>query len=614
MQIKRLFPLTIFLPLVGLLLLATTPVQAVELEPVIVTASRTAQTVDETLAPVTVITRDDIERSQARSIQDLLRGVPGVSFSNNGGAGKNTSLFLRGAESDHVLVLIDGMRVGSATTGTTSFQHIPLQQIERIEIVRGPRSSLYGSEAIGGVIQIFTRKGGGELSSFAAVGGGSYRTFDGAAGVSGGGKQSWFNVSGNFIETDGFNACTGKPFPGGAGCFTNEPDKDGYRNLSGSARVGGRIGDLLEVDLRALRTLGRTRFDGGFQNEASFVQQVLGGTVKLSPGESWQMTLSGGRSQDESNNAKDSVFSSSFDTVRDSISLQNDMALADDHLLTVGADFRDDKVAGTTAYSELSRNNTGVFAQYLGTVRALDTQLSGRWDDDEAFGARFTGGISVGWAVSTQDRLIASYGTAYKAPTFNELYFPGFGNSALKPEKSRSMELEFRHQVGRSHWTANVYETRIHNLISFDASISAPNNIEEARIRGLELGLTTEVRGWQVASNVTILDPQNHGGNNSQGNLLPRRARKSARVQADRGFGPWALGATIRYADKRYDDLNNSRQLAQYTTLDLRGEYRICEHLRLQVRGENLFNQRYETASFFTQPGRSGYITLRFDG
>ena len=171
---------------------------------IVVTATRTAQSADATLASVSIITRQDIERLQAQSLPDVLRGVAGLTLSNNGGAGKATSVFLRGTNADHVLVLVDGIKVGSATLGTASFQDIPVQQIERIEIVRGPRASLYGSEAIGGVIQIFTRKGGGALTPSFSATAGSYGTVNGALGLSGGGEQGWFNAKLNQHDTNRF--------------------------------------------------------------------------------------------------------------------------------------------------------------------------------------------------------------------------------------------------------------------------------------------------------------------------------------------------------------------------------------------------------------------------
>lgn len=601
-----------YLSAAALLPLSCHAVFATELDPLIVTATRTAQTADKTLASVTVISRDDIVRQQAQSVQDLLRGIAGISISNNGGAGKATSVFLRGTESDHVLVLIDGVKVGSATLGTTAFQHIPVELIERIEIVRGPRSSLYGSEAIGGVIQIFTRKGGGAPKPFFSIGAGSDNTYSASAGVSGGGHRGWFSLSTSGIDTRGFNACNGKPSPGGAGCFTREPDKDGYRNLSASLRAGYRFENGLEVDGHVLRTRGDTDFDGSFVNESESVQQILGGTFRFSPVDTWQVTLAAGRSRDESDNFNDGTLRSQFTTRRDSLSWQNDVSIADDHLLTLGLNYQNDRVDGSTAYAVSSRDDKGLFAQYQGAFATHDLQLSLRQDDNEQFGEHTTGGIGLGYALAKNLRLTAAYGTAFKAPTFNELYFPGFGNATLRPEASRSVELGLRRKAGWGQWSLNVYETRIDDLIAYDSSIFAPANINQARIRGLEAILTTQLKGWDINTNLSLLDPENRSSGANGGNVLPRRAEESLRIDADRQFGQYSLGATLRAEGKRYEDLANSRKLDGYATLDLRADYMLDRDWQLQARLENLLDKDYETAAFFNQPGRGLFVTLRY--
>jgi vitamin B12 transporter len=600
------------MPVAVVLLLNCHLAFATELEPIIITATRTAQTADETLSSVTVITRKDIERQQVQSIQDLLRGVPGISIDNNGGPGKATSVFLRGTESDHVLVLIDGVKMGSATLGTTAFQDIPVEQIERIEIVRGPRSSLYGSEAIGGVLQIFTRKGGGPLTPYFSLGGGSYRTYNASVGLSGGGGRGWFNVNATGIDTEGFNACNGKPSPDGAGCFTIEPDKDGYRNLSGSLRAGYRFDNGVEMDLHALRAKGKNDFDGNFVNESESVQQVSGGTLRFSPVEIWQMTLAAGRSRDESDDFKDGVFKSRFNTQRDTLSLQNDLTLTTDQLLTVGADYQDDRVDSTTAYTITSQDNTGLFSQYQASFGSHDMQLSLRRDDNRQFGVHNTGGAAWGYSLGKRLRVTASYGTAFKAPTFNELYYPGFGNPGLRPETSRSVELGLRDESARGHWSLNAYETRIDDLIAFDSSTFAAANIDQALIRGLEAILGTQLGNWVLNANLTLLDPQNHSGGANDGNVLPRRAKQSLRLDADVDIGRYRFGATMLAAGKRYDDLANTRELGSYSTFDLRAEYALARAWLVQGRIENLFNEDYETAAFFNQPRRSLYLTLRY--
>ncbi|HWU52222.1 MAG TPA: TonB-dependent vitamin B12 receptor [Tahibacter sp.] len=599
-----------FLTLPAAPLLAEPAPHTPELDDIIVTATRTAVTVDDSLAPVNVITRQDIERLQARSLLDLLRGLPGVSLSNNGGPGKQTSLFLRGTESDHLLVLIDGVRIGSATAGSAAFQDLPVEQIERIEIVRGPRSSLYGSEAIGGVIQIFTRRGHGQglVPQFSATLG-SHDTREATAGLSLNGEQGWLSANLAHSDTDGFNSCRPNL---SAGCFTNEPDADPYRNSSLSLSGGWRFEDAGDLQANALRAEGRNTYDGSFVDESIYRQQVVGGKLRLQAHERLVVSLGAGRSEDYSDNYKNGLFQSKFDTRRDSYTLQGDLGLGTAQLLSVGVDYLDDRVESTTAYDERSRDVTGVFAQYQGKFGAHDVQASLRNDDNEQFGTHNTGSLAWGYALNNDLRLVASYGTAFKAPTFNELYFPGFGNAALRPEDSRSIEVGLRGRAGEGRWELHAFQTRVDDLIAYDAATFAPGNIDEARIRGIEASWATTLAGWNVDSSVTLLDPKNDGASANHGNELPRRGRQSARIDLDRRFGAFGLGATVNAQGKRYDDLANRTRLGGYGTVDLRAEYAFSPDWLLQARVENAADHDYETAAFYNQPGRSYFVTLRY--
>ncbi|MDH5356867.1 MAG: TonB-dependent receptor plug domain-containing protein, partial [Gammaproteobacteria bacterium] len=367
-------------------LLMTSPVVFSQSDPIIVTPTRTAQTVDETLASVTVITREEIEEQQASSVQDLLSAVPGISIVNSGGAGKSSSVFIRGTNSGHVLVLIDGAKVGSATLGTTPFQHIPVEQIEYIEIVRGPRSSLYGSEAIGGVIQIFTRKGGGETTPYFSMGAGSDDTFSTSAGVSGGGENSWFSIGTSSLQTNGFNSCPN--------CSPIDPDDDGYSNKSASLRAGYRFDSGLDLEISLLQSNNETITDGWSADELESEQRVLGSILRYAPGENWQISLQTARSNDDSDSFLNGVYSSTFNTERTTTSLQNDFSIARRHLLTIGIDNQDDEIASDTTYTETSRNNKSVFIQYQGKVSTHDLQIAVRKDDNEQFGSENTGSIA----------------------------------------------------------------------------------------------------------------------------------------------------------------------------------------------------------------------------
>lgn len=584
-------------------------------KPVIVTATRTAQTADTALASVTVISRKDIEQQQARSVQDLLRGVAGISISNNGGMGKSSFVFMRGTESDHVLVLVDNIKVGSATSGTTAFENIPIDQIERVEIVRGPRSSLYGSEAIGGVIHIITRKGTGSgFRQHLNFGGGSFGTFEGATGMSYNGTQGWLNLTASGIGTQGFNACNGTS---SAGCFVDSSDpalfdRDGYRNVAGSMRGGYRFQNGLEIETNFMQSTGKAYYDGSFANKTVLMQQVVGGTIRYAPVAFWNFNLIAGSSREDSDNFLGTAFQSRFNTTRDNVSVLNTFTVAKDQQLTLGMDYQRDHINSTEAYTVMSRTNWGVFAQHQANIAAHNLQFSIRHDDNQQFGSRVTG--NAGWSYPLSDKflLIANFGSAFKAPTFNELYFPGFSNPNLKPEDSLSYEFGTRGHANWGNWSINAYETRIDNLIAYDARIFAPNNIEQARIRGIEGILSTQIMAWQVNTHLTLMEPVDRGSGPGRGNILPRRAEQSFRLDLNREFGKYAVGSMLLVEGQRYDDLANTRKLDAYAKLDLRAEYQFAPKWRLQGRIDNVSDEHYETAAFYNQAGRSFFAMVRY--
>jgi vitamin B12 transporter len=586
-----------------------------ELEPIIVTATRTAQTADEALASVTVITREEIERRQVQSVQDVLRGVPGLQITNSGGLGKDTSVFLRGTESDHVLVLIDGIRVGSATLSTAQLQLIPIDQIERIEIVRGPRASLYGSEAVGGVIQIFTRKGGGALRPRFSAGGGSHATYHLAGGISGGGDHGWFNLGASRLDTRGFNACSSTVAQPG-GCSTFEPDDDGYSNDAGSARLGYRFENGLDLDARLLQAEGHMEFDGSFDNQEDFVQQAVSGQIRYSPATFWEVTVLGGRSLDESETFKAGIPGKSvFDTERQSALFQNDFTLAPGHLLTVGFDYYNDLIESSEDFAETSRDNKAGFGQYQGAFDGLDWVLGVRHDDNEQFGGEWTGNVGLGYSFGPPLRLTAGWGRAFKAPSFNDLFFPDFGNPNLDPERSESAELGASGTIGPIGWSINGYYTVLDDLITFRPDPTSSlgiraANVDEARILGLEAVATTQVWGWDVAANLSLIDPENRGTN--KGNVLPRRAEQMFRLDLDRAFGRFTAGLTVYGEGRRFDDLENTRRLAGYVLVDLRAGVEVYKGLFLEGKVGNLLDKEYETADFFNQDDTNFFVTLRY--
>lgn len=581
------------------------------LNEVIVTATRMPQSADTTLASVTVITRTDIDQLQAQSLPDVLRGVAGLTMSNNGGAGKGTSVFLRGTNADHVLVLVDGIKIGSATLGTASFQDIPVSQIERIEIVRGPRASLYGSEAIGGVIQIFTRKGNGALTPSASFTAGSYGTYNTSARLAGGDERSWFNANVNQQNTKGFNACRGSLV---AGCFVNQPDKDGYYNTSLGMNAGYLSDSGITTELNALQANSKNQYDGSAfaGNQAEGKQQVLGGSLKFSPMKAWNMTMRAGTSQDNSNAFFNGAFVSRFNTQRDSLTWQNDFELRDNQIVTAGFDQQKDYVNSTTLYAQNSRSNNAVFTQYQGSFGAHSLQASTRRDNNQQFGGHSTSGLGYGYALNEATRLTASYGTAFKAPTFNQLYYPGFGSATLRPELSRSVEVGIAQQVAFGKWSLNAYQTNVTDLIGFDANFN-PVNINTARLTGVEAQMQARLASWNINTTLTSQDPRQTSGANT-GKLLNRRATETARVEVARQFGEYRIASSIYTEGRRYDDLANTagKKLGGYSLLDVRAEYRIAPEWMAQGRVDNLLDKQYETAQFFNQPRRGLYLTLNY--
>ena len=597
---------------------------ATDLDQVVVTATRTAAPVADSLFPVQVIDHEEIERSQARSLPELLRGRAGIDIGNQGGPGKLSTVFLRGTESDQVLVLVDGVRIGSATAGLVSFQDIPVAQIERIEIVRGPRSSLYGSEAIGGVIQIFTRRDQGAFVPRFRVGIGSNNLREASAGIGGSGARGWFGADLAWQEADGINACRGRgpdfsiPFDFGAGCYVDEPDDDGYRNTSLSLRGGIDVGDTLKLEARALRAEAFNEFDGSIfgGNEADNVQQALSGKLTWTPSQRATVTAQLGRSDDDSDNsfndhAGTTTRVGNFDTHRTTASLQGDFSVAEGQVLSAGADWQRDRIDSNTAYDITSRNNTGVYVEYIGAFGTQQLQASVRNDDNGQFGNHVTG--SLGWGLEFGEgyKLTASAGSGFKAPTFNDLYYPFFGNPDLEPETSRSINVGISRHSERWNWTLDAYETRIDDLISYDAALFLPNNIDKARIRGIEFTIDTTLAGWDVGAQLSHADPRSRSGFND-GNWLPRRARDTGRIDLDRDFGAWRVGATLNAAGPRYDDAANTLRLGGYATADLRLEYAFASAWTLQARATNLFDRHYETVAWYNQPGREFGLSLRY--
>ena len=592
-----------------------------DLEQQVVTATRTGNA-PVSIASSTIINREEIERLQAGTVPELLKRLAGVSVTSNGGRGKNSSVSIRGTSDKHALVLIDGVRVGSATSGSTSLHSIPVAQIDRIEVVRGPRSSLYGSEAMGGVIHIFTRRGGADgPKPFFSLGAGSRSSYSGSAGVAGSQGNGWFNLGVASESTDGINSRAYRSSVPKA----YEPDADGYRELSGLLRGGYRFDNGLELDGSWLQTETHSDFDArsssgangrNAYNDGSL--QAISGRARFSPLGFWEVTLQAGHSEDLGDNFQDGGLYSRFDTRRDSLSWQNDLRFGDAQLFSIGTDYQQDRIESSGSYIEDDRYNRGYFVQYQTAFGRHGVQAGLRRDKDEFFGSHDTGSLGYSFDLSDALTLTAAYGTAYRAPTFNDLYYPASsftaGNPDVQPEKSESYELGIRGSNGWGEWGVNVFENQIDDLIVWAGSRPMrPENVDVARIRGIETTVATELAGWDLAANLTFMDPQDRSKAN-HGHLLQRRAKRQFNLDLDRQFGAIGMGASLYATSERFDKASNvdDSRMPGYALVDLRSEYRFDDAWRLQFKLANLLNREYETTQTYEQPGRALYFTLRY--
>jgi vitamin B12 transporter len=590
-----------------------TPLQAQEipqnLPDLVVTATRTETAKNQLAAAATVYTRKDIERLQAKTIPELLSNTPGIDMAQSGGYGKDTNVYMRGTNSDHVLVLIDGIKVGSVTSGTTPFQFIPLDQVERVEIIRGPQSSLYGSEAIGGVIQIFTRKGvqQDKPSVTLDAGAGTYDTYRVSGTVSGKWKNSWYTLGSSQFGSQGFN--TRQPIRG-----LNEPDKDGYLNTALNARLGHRFENNAEVEATFIRAEGKTEYDGT-PNKTEFVNQVVGTSASMNILDKWRSILRLGQSLDENDNFRpNGTFLSQFNNTRWNVSWLNEVALSDNHQLVIGSDYRLDQVDGTTAYTENSRYDAGIFTELHS--RILDNHFinaSVRGDKNEAFGEQVTG--NLGWRYNSDYGIspFASFGSAFKAPTFNQLYFPEFGNPSLKAEQSTSFETGLAGDHGWLQWEVRGYHTNIDNLIvtvsNPTTSLFSAENVGKAQIDGVEAEIGTQLMGWNNKLSMNLLSPKNRVTNAR----LPRRAEKTLSYDLSRSFGQFDLGANVLAQSDRFDDALNTTKVAGYVTVDLRTAYHLNKNWMLSAKLNNLLDKQYQTINTYNTADRNFFLSIHYN-
>ena len=578
-----------------------------------VTATRTPVRVAEVLADITVIDRSLLDRSEARSLVELLSKQAGLQFASNGGLGKTASLFIRGLEARHTLLLVDGVRVGSATVGSPSLDNLPLELVERIEIVRGPMSSLYGNGALGGVIQVFTRRAGQGWGGNAKLAAGSHQHRQAGGGLSFG--DAVFDAALQLQHTDvkGVSASNPQaPF----GNFNG--DADGLRQTGASLRLGWQMAPAWRLELMSWQSRGLTRLDDGVgagagadaRAELDNRNVALTARGLVMPGWSTRVTVA------NATDAYNTLASASAFAALGVIQTRSRQAAWENTVDTpVGQalallERSSEKVSRPGQPFALSERDIDAVALGLnGSLAAHSWQASLRRDQNSQFGGVTTGALAYGYALSPAWRVGASFGTSQTLPSFNQLYFPNFGSPTLQPEKGRHGELSLRWTAAEHSLRAALYDYRYRGFIP---SGPQPANLPQVEVEGLTLAYEGRWQGLDLQASLDHTDPRNATtGNANQGKQLQRRAKQALRWGLDHDAGRWSAGASMVAFSHRFENAANTQRLGGYATLDLRGDVELAPGLKLGLRLNNIADKRYETVLGYNQPGREAFVTLR---
>lgn len=587
---------------------------ALKLSDVVISANRQVQARNDSSAANTVFTRADIDRLQPSSVTDLLSRVPGVQVAPTGGRGSLPGIFIRGTKSAQSLVLVDGQRIANTTSGDSGLQYLNVDQIERVEVLRGSRSVIYGSDAIGGVIQVFTRRNAEQgLQPRLRLGFGSNQTWERSLGLSGGDEHTRFNLGASLDETAGINSSHAS--------FPSDGDHDAYRNQSISLNLSHSFSDELEVGFNLLDNRGKSEYDNSFGRYDDATGKSVGqkpytdytvssasGYVDAKFNEVWQSRLELGHS--ENRDTKRDTLSddfSAFNTYRDSVNWQNDLTLNEQNSLIVGGDWYEDRFHGSTTFTENSRWNRAAFVQHRFHGEWFSTELGLRRDQNQQFGGQNSWSGTLTLPVNPDNDLLLSYSEGFRAPTLNDLYYPdeyGFKNSNpnLKPETSKSYEVQWRSQLSdTSRLEASLYRTDIQDAIVFGSD--GPQNVSSARINGFEAALKQELFGWQGNLGLAIIDPRDR----DSGRTLARRARRTVSLDLDRQFDQFGVGASWQAVSSSYDDAKNQQPLAGYGLLGLRASWTLNREATLNMKLDNLLDKAYSRALYQYQGQQYGY-------
>lgn len=584
-------------------------------EVMVVTANRFEQPVKNVIAPVSIVTKEEIDAIQAKSLSEVLRRLPGVQVVS-AGYGQTTEVYVRGTSSRHLLVMINGVRIGSATLGSADFSQIPLTGIERIEFIRGARAALYGSDAVGGVLNIITTYQPGETLAEVTASAGSDDYYQLGGSVAGSlGQQSWGKLAVKGEETSGFSARKA-PY---------EQDKDGYESRNVVAEIGTHLNDNLKVSLQGYYHEGETEYDGGFfdssgnlistpdaQNESKLYNVAAKAAYQR---DQWQSELTIAQNQDEARDFSAVSSGSTIKTKRNVVNWQNHYQHNESLEFGGGVEWYRDKVSNTTTnYSKDERDNTAVYlTSVLRDPSSLQLEGSVRYDDNESYGDHTTWQVAAAYDVVSAIQLSANVGTAFKAPTFNDLYWPNSGNPNLTPEESTNYELALAGSHSLLDWRVAAYRSEIDDLIAWapdatNPSIWKPMNVNEATLQGVELtaGFATGPLYHDVSYD--YLDAEDKATKNQ----LVRRSRHSAKWNVSYLLEQWQFDVSAIYKGTSYEDAANTNKLDAYTLVDVAASYNVSDNLILRGRVANLFDHDYVAKESYNVQERSYFATVTY--
>ena len=575
------------------------------LKETVVTATRVETRTDAVLSDVVVIDARTIEQSAGRTLSEVLSRQAGLQMSANGGRGKQSGLFIRGTETRHLLLLIDGVRYGSATAGAPVLDNIPLSAIERIEVLKGPASGLYGSDAVGGVVQVFTKRGVKGFHPQASVTLGSYGSREATAGLSGGTDTLTYSLNVGTLREDGFSATNSRVAFG-----NHNPDKDGFEQDSLSASLRWAFAAGWSTDVNFTQANGTSQFDQGpgtFDVRSETVTRAAGWGIerKWSADSRTQLRLS--RSNDKSDSFSSPAAPDAFNTAQTQITLQHDWNTALGNLL-VGVESIKEEVTGTQAYAVNSRTTDAAFVGLTGQAGRHLWQANMRRDENSQFGGATTGFASYGFQITPNWRPHIAYGTSFKMPSFNTLYYvsPFFnGNPTTQPERGKNSEVGLTYTQGEHEVKLTRFDNRVRGFITLQPAVA---NVPRARMEGWSLAYTGAAGAWSWFTNLELLDARNEISRLK----LQRRADEVLTAGLDHRMGAWNWGASLQLVAERFDNAANTQRLPGFGTLDLYARYAVARDWSLALRLNNVGDKSYETAYGYNQPGRAAYVTLNW--